>query len=317
MTTRLSVTPDTQQAVSQAPTLGELVVEYAKGLQHAGVSRPRDEARDIIAAVLDRPRFWPTLHAADRPAGQELRAMRSAVQKRIAGAPFAYAVGKAAFRFLTLAVDERVLIPRPETEQLVELVLASPQARRSGGVAVDVGTGSGAIALALAAEGRFDAVVGSDVSTDALAVARFNGGLVRDSLRSPVSFIAGSGLGTWAAVQARVVVSNPPYIAFGELRELPRSVRDWEPATALSCAGDGLAIIREIVKGATTVLEECGLLALEVDSRRANEAAGIVEAAGSFCDVKVLRDLSGRERFVMAIRGITSDHNQSPNVYCS
>ncbi len=317
MTTRFSVTPEAQPIISQAPTLGELVAEYSETLRRAGIERSRDEARDLVAAVLDRPRFWPTLHATERPQEQQLCSMGIAVKRRAAGAPFAYAVGKSAFRFLTIAVDERVLIPRPETEQLVDLVLASPQAKGGRGVAIDVGTGSGAIALTLAAEGSFDAVVGTDISTDALTVARSNAELVRDSLRSPVSFIAGTGLGTWAAERARVVVSNPPYIAFSEMHELPRSVRDWEPSSALCCGMDGLAIIADVVRGAANVLESGGLLALEVDSRRAGQAAELVRAAGSFRDVKVLKDLSGRERFVMAIRGITSDRNQSPNAYCS
>src|SRR5687768_7580886 len=120
---------------------------------------------------MDAPRHWTSLHASDETDDQTWDSAMAAAHKRAAGAPLAYAVGKANFRSLTLDVDERVLIPRPETELLVDLVL---ERSTSGGAAVDVGTGSGAIAIALATEGQFDRVIATDVSRDALDVARRN-----------------------------------------------------------------------------------------------------------------------------------------------
>ena len=242
-----------------------IVREIAELFARVGIAQPATEARDLVAAVLDRPRFWPALHAANTPLPHDLVRLRVAAKRRAMGAPFAYAVRSACFRFLTLGVDERVLIPRPETEQLVELVLATPQAKR-GGIAVDVGTGSGAIALALAAEGRFSLVLATDISNDALAVANENRQRSTASLRSPVDLRAGTGLAPLADLMVDVLVANPPYIAYSEMPQLPRLVRDWEPAQALCCAGDGLEVTRSIVRDAPATLRPGGLLALEVET---------------------------------------------------
>ena len=296
--------PEALAPVERAhPTLADLVAECADAFALAGIDRPRDEARDLVAAVLDRPRFWPSLHPAERPAPGIIATIRAAAARRASGAPFAYAVGRSAFRFLTLGVDERVLIPRPETEQLVDLVLSATVTRAGGGVAVDVGTGSGAIALALAAEARFDTVLATDVSADALAVARANAGALAPSLRTRILFTAGAGLSPVRHTRARVIVSNPPYIAFSEMSELPRLVRDWEPASALCCADDGLAVTRDLIAGAGDLLESGGLLALEADSRRTEDVARMAQASGAFVDVGIRRDLTGRNRFVLATRG--------------
>jgi release factor glutamine methyltransferase len=281
--------------------LGTLLAELTAELEGAGVALARDEARDIVAAVLDVPRFWP---ATNREALIDVTAVdeaRHAAAARARGAPFAYAVGRAAFRHLTLAVDERVLIPRQETEVLVDLVLQAMHGGR--GTVVDVGTGSGAIALALATEGQFDRVVATDVSLDALAVAERNAAFLRDDLRAPVDFLHGSLLAPLADLRVQAVVSNPPYIAFGELEELPASVRDWEPPLALLSGDQGLATTRAIIRSARASLEPGGLLALEVDTRRASLVAESIASDGEYRDVAVHLDLTGRERFVLARRG--------------
>ena len=174
-----------------------------------------------------------------------------------------------------LEVDERVLIPRPETEQLVQLVL-DLTAGKPGGVAIDVGTGSGAIAIALATDGRFSRVYGPDISRDALDVARRNVERSASGLRAPVDLVHGSLLGPLFDVRARVVVSNPPYIALGEAESLPPSVRDWEPAVALYSGNDGMSATARLVREAADVLAPGGLLAVEVDARRASLAAELV-----------------------------------------
>ena len=281
-------------------TLGTLLGELSAGLESAGVVQARDEARDIVAAVLDVPRFWPSTNRDARIDATAAEEARRAAAARARGAPFAYAVGRAAFRHLTLAVDPRVLIPRQETEVLVDLVLTA-EAGGSGTV-VDVGTGSGAIALALATEGRFDRVIATDVSRDAIDVAQQNALFLRDDLVAPVDFLHGSLLAPLAGVHARVVVSNPPYIAFAELDELPASVRDWEPPLSLVSGDEGLAVTRAIIRDAVTVLEPGGLIALEVDTRRASLVAEAMSANGRYRDVAVHLDLTGRERFVLARR---------------
>ena len=280
--------------------LGTLLAELASGLDGAGVALARDEARDIVAAVLDVPRFWPSANKGALVDATAVEEARQAAAARARGAPFAYAVGRAAFRHLTLAVDDRVLIPRQETEVLVDLVLETEQGGR--GTIVDVGTGSGAIALALATEGDFERVIATDVSRGALDVAERNAALVRDDLRAPVEFLHGSLLAPLAGLRVRALVSNPPYIAFAELEELPASVRDWEPPLALLSGDEGLATTRSIVRDAPAVLESGGLLALEVDTRRAALVAEALASNWSYRDVAVRLDLTGRERFVLARR---------------
>lgn len=288
------------KADAEPRALGTLLSELASDLDGAGVALARDEARDIVAAVLDVPRFWPSANTGTLVDATAVEEARQAAAARARGAPFAYAVGRAAFRYLTLAVDDRVLIPRQETEVLVDLVLEAEQGGR--GTLVDVGTGSGAIALALATEGNFERVIATDVSRAALDVAERNAAFVRDDLRAPVEFLHGSLLAPLAGLRVRALVSNPPYIAFAEIEELPASVRDWEPPLALLSADEGMATTRVIVRDAPSVLESGGLLALEVDTRRASLVAEALASNGSYRDVAVHLDLTGRERFVLARR---------------
>jgi release factor glutamine methyltransferase len=282
-------------------TVGALLHEIETCLRNAGIELATTEARDLLAAVLDEPRFWPSLNRESAVASGPRHRALVAAARRAHGAPFAYAVGRAAFRFLTLSVDPRVLIPRQETELLVDLVL-SHAASRSGGIAADVGTGSGAIALALASEGTFHRVLATDVSEDALGVARTNARALSDRLRANIELRSGATLSPLGTETVDVIVSNPPYIAFAELVELPASVRDWEPAAALVCGDDGLATTAAIVRQAPARLTTGGLLALEVDSRRAHRVARLAEETASFIDVTVRQDLTGRDRFVLATR---------------
>jgi release factor glutamine methyltransferase len=220
--------------------------------------------------------------------------------------PFCYAVESAPFRHLNLFVDQRVLIPRPETEHLVSELLDMCEtlfaALDSWGTAIDIGTGSGAIALALASEGRFSRVIGTDASADALEVARINAERTAKALKTGVELRHGSLVNPVNDVKASVVVSNPPYIAFSEIEGLPRSVRDWEPPLALFSGRDGMAATSEIVRDGARILRRGGILALEVDERRASLAAEIVMGCGAYSDVSVRLDMAGRERFVLATR---------------
>jgi release factor glutamine methyltransferase len=291
----------TTDRLAPATTVGRLVDDLARTLAARGIAEPISEAREIVAALYDVPRFWPLVNGeVGVDASTRQRAERAA-EKRAQGAPLAYAVGRASFRHLTLDVDERVLIPRPETEQLVELVLEEV-AGTIGGVAIDVGTGSGAIAIALAAEGHFSRVYGTDVSTDAIDVARENVRLSSAVLRAPVEMLHGSLLRPLLDVRARVVVSNPPYIAVGEATALPDSVRDWEPAVALFSGSDGMAATARLVRESADVLAPGGVFALEVDARRASVAAELVLRERRFRSVRIELDLTGRERFVLARR---------------
>lgn len=276
----------------------DLVRALAATLAVANIADAAQEARDIVAAIVDMPRFWPSLHG-DTTVDVDVAARAwEAARRRAHGVPFAYAVGRAAFRHLTLDVDERVLIPRQETEMLVECILE----RARDGVAIDVGTGSGAIALALATEGSFDRVIATDISREALAVARRNVGRLASALRAPVELRHGSALRPVRGERVALLASNPPYIAYDEAVALPRSVRDWEPPIALFAARNGMAVISELIHGGAAVLEPGGLLALEVDARRASLAAELAMSDGRYRDVCVEKDLAGRERILLARR---------------
>lgn len=258
------------------------------------------EGRLLVAGVLALSPGGLAQRLVVEPAlrPEEAEAIESALHRRLRGEPLAYAVGWAPFRELVLQVDRRVLIPRPETEVVVGEALRLTAAR-PGGVAVDIGTGSGAIALALATEGQFDEVVATDVSSDALEVAEGNGRLLLGPAHAPVRFRLGADLAPLESVRARVIVSNPPYIAYEEAEALPRSVRDWEPPTALFAADRGMARYRALLAGAHQHLESGGVLVLELDAQRAAETAQLARRYG-FEDVQVVRDYSGRDRVLTA-----------------
>ena len=295
------------QAIHAAdPTVLTVVEELTSSLRLAGIADPRRIATDIVAALLEVPRSWPVMNrdaSVDRTVAVTAH---SAARKLARGAPFAYAVGTASFRHLNLSVDERVLIPRPETEVLVGEIIERVERRLPGapawGTAVDIGTGSGAIALSLAAEGRFDRVIATDASSGALEVARANAARSEAALRAPVEFRHGSLLSPVRDVRAQVIVSNPPYIAFAEADALPASVRDWEPPIALFSGHDGMSATAGIVRDSARLLVSGGILALEVDERRASLVAELMMRHGAYTNVGVVLDLAGRERFVFASR---------------
>lgn len=277
-------------------TIGRLIEECAALL--GGAKSARDDAREIVAAALDVSRSWPSTHLSesvcDRHASEALRAAAA----RARGAPIQYAVGKAAFRHLTLSVDERVLIPRPETEMLVDVVLD----RVAGGSVADVGTGSGAIAIALATEGNYTRVIATDVSAAALEVARMNAARCGAGARGAIEFREGSLLVPLSGESLDAIVSNPPYIADSEMELLPDEVRQWEPDGALRSGSEGLDATEAIIAGAPDILVPTGLIALETDSRRAARTADILKGDGRYRKVEIITDLTGRSRFVTARR---------------
>ena len=280
--------------------VGEVLAVCTDFFESRGISDAQRESRDIVAALLDVPKFWPASNFRAPASIGLLEQVLQAAEKRATGAPFAYAVGRACFRHLTLDVDERVLIPRVETEVLVETILE--RCKGNAGAVADVGTGSGAIALSLAFEREFERIIATDVSLDALDVARANAHALRDILKSGVEFRHGALLAPLAGEKLDGIVSNPPYISFAEAGDLPPSVRDWEPMVALTCGQDGLAMTRELIRHAASLLKPEGFIALEVDTRRAGTVAETVAVDGRYRDVEVLLDLTGRERFVFARR---------------
>lgn len=266
-------------------------------LAGAGSRDPLREAARLWAALSDI-RVGEVWLRRETPAPVEAAArFRAAVRRRAAGVPFAYVVGTAAFRTLELAIDERALIPRPETEGLVDLVLQWERGARSGGMVADIGTGSGCIALALASEGSFERVFATDVSEAAAALAREN--VARVSPAVPVEVRVGDLLAPIDGLRCRAIVANPPYLTEGEWTVLEPDVRDYEPAIALASGPDGLDATRRLLADAREALEPGGLLAMEIDERRAPEVRGLAQAAG--WQVRIHPDLFGRPRYALAV----------------
>jgi release factor glutamine methyltransferase len=280
------------------PTVGEELRAAAQRLAAAGCAAPRREAAGLWARLSGQTVGDAWLGQGAEAAAESRARYRDAVERRVRGEPAAYAAGTAGFRWLELEIDPRVLIPRPETEGLVERVLAWAVGREVEAV-LDVGTGSGCIALSLATEGVFTRVVATDASRAALEAARENATRVAPPI--PVEFRQGD---LWNAVSGETfdaVVSNPPYVTAEEFDALDDGVRLHEPREALVSGEGGLEHSRRLLEGATGHLASGGLLALEVDSTRAEATLRLAREAG-WRGARLERDLFGRLRYLVATK---------------
>jgi len=287
--------------VERVWTSVELIRWTEAYLAGKGFDDARLNAELLLAGVLEVKRLDLYLQFERPLAAGELAEFKDRLRRRVRREPLQYIEGIAEFRGLKLAVDRRVLIPRPETEMLVGEVLSWAAARADRLLDVlDVGTGSGAIALALRQEGRFGRVVASDQSEAALAVARGNAEAA--SMAGQVEFVAGDLFAPLAGQTFDVIVSNPPYIADGERRTLEPEVGEWEPEAALFAGADGLDVIRRLVKEAPVMLRPGGVLVLEIGATQAGAVTRLLDGSSDFARPIVKRDLAGRDRFVMAER---------------
>ena len=280
-----------------AATRRAVLTEAAERLAAAGLAEPRREALRLWA-VADAGGAADAIIRPDAPAtAEELLRFGGRVHRRAAGEPFAHVSGWAGFRRLVLRSDRRALIPRPETEGLVDLLLGRV---RTGRVA-DVGTGSGCLALSLATEGGFDQVMGIDLEAEPLALAREN----RELTGAPVALMQGDLCAPLRDGCLDALVSNPPYLTTAEYSGLDPAVRDWEPAVALESGADGMAATARLLDQARRVVRPGGWIAVEVDCTRAGACAA--QAAGlGWSDVVVEADLFGRERYLLARRSASS-----------
>jgi len=279
------------------------VVRWTTGrFERHGIASARLDAELLAAHAFECSRVELYTHF-DRPLREkELSRFREFVQRRLAGEPVAYVLGRKEFWSLALHVDPRVLVPRPDTETLVGQGLAALAAGDAPRRIADVGTGSGAIALALKSERPGDQVFAVDVSPDALAVARANA----ERLGLEVAFVEGDLLEPLAGLAPfDLVVSNPPYIPSRDIDGLGAEVRR-EPRLALDGGEDGLALVRRLVDCARAALVPGGTLAVEVGAGQAGEAKEMMSAAG-YLDVGARRDLAGIERVVFGRRSEKTD----------
>lgn len=289
-------------------TARELISAATSRLAAAGVEGPRFDAELLLAWALDVSRPSLVASLGEHVVAADASRFEGAVVRRAAREPLAYIIGMKGFREIELAVDRRVLIPRPETELLVEVVKAARP-----GLILDVATGSGAVALALADELPGAAVIATDSSPDALDVARSNAD--RLGLTERVVFIqadllqsAGSGRDAYIGIEAdtrlhaglNAIAANLPYVRSGEIEHLQPEIA-FEPRGALDGGADGLDLVRELVRQIREggSLKPGGLVALEIGDDQGSATAMILETAG-FEAAEIHRDLTGRDRVVSA-----------------
>lgn len=278
-------------------TVLEIIKRTTDFLAAKHIESPRLNAELLIGHALGLKRMQLYLQF-ERPLTEaELEKIRPAVRRRAQREPLQYIVGEAEFCGLKLKVDRRALIPRPETELLVENIIAELKERPPARV-LDLGTGTGAIALALACAFTGAVVAATDVSADALALASENVVAVglneRVLLRSSRWFDA-----IVPDERFALIVSNPPYLSAAETAQTAPEVRDFEPAAALTAAEEGLADLREIMTQAPRHLEAGGLLALETGIGHHGRLLQFAAQAG-FARAESRRDLTGRDRYVFA-----------------
>jgi release factor glutamine methyltransferase len=258
----------------------------------------RHEAELLLLHVLERPRSWLFAHATDPLAANDQAAFEALLARRVAGEPVAYLTGRRGFWTLDLEVDPATLIPRPETELLVELALERLPPDQALQLA-DLGTGSGAIALALASERPRAQVLATDASPGALAVAARNA--ARHELDN-VRFAEGGH--DWYAplqgVRFDLIASNPPYIASND-PHLEQGDLRFEPSTALASGMDGLDDIRRIVEGGQAHLRPGGWLLVEHGWDQGAAIRALFEATG-FAEVQTVQDLEQRDRITLGRR---------------
>ena len=275
-----------------ARSLGELLAAGAAWLSRRGVDDARLQCEWLAADILHCRRTALPLDAV--PAPDTVAALRAGVVRLANGEPLQYVLGNWDFRALTLATDHRALIPRPETEGLVALVLDEPRLWDAEPLICDVGTGTGAIALSLAHERPQCRIVATDCEGAALSLARENA--ERLGLAGRVNFVLGRNCAEAEPGSLDAVVSNPPYIASATVDALPRHIRDFEPRTALDGGADGLDIIRSLVHDAAIALKRGGFIFLEIGDDQGETVLALLEGAG-FSEAAILKDLAGLTRY--------------------
>lgn len=281
--------PDDGWTFADGPSVRMSLAIATADLREAGCDNPRLDAELLLADALGATRTSLHLHPERVLALAESERFAALVARRRAREPVAYIRGTRGFRHIDLTVDRRVLVPRPETELLVEVALALPRAAR----VLDVGTGSGAVALALKHERPDLQVLATDLSADALDVARANAA----NLRLDVTFAQGDLL-SGVAGEFDAILSNPPYVPDGDREQLEPEVAVHEPAQALFAGGDGLDLLRRL---AVDAAERAPFVAFEVGAGQAPAVGELLRGAG-MTQVRAHRDLAGIERVVVGRR---------------
>jgi release factor glutamine methyltransferase len=277
-------------------TVLEIIKRTTEFLEKRGVESARLNSELLIGHALGLKRMQLYLQFERPLVEAELEKIRPLVKRRSNREPLQYILGETEFAGVKLKVDRRALIPRPETERLIELVEANLPAAPA--TILDLGTGSGAIALALAAKYPAAQVMGVDQSAEALALAAENGAQL--GLTARVEFLASNWFSAVPAGRKfQLIVANPPYLSESEVAEAQPEVKDHEPRVALTPGGDGSASLRKILAEAPAYLAPGGLLACETGIAQHRQLLEQAAMAG-YSRTQSLPDLTGRERYLLA-----------------
>ncbi len=287
------------QLAPQTP-IGRALASAVRRLRESGSETPQLDAQLILSHVLHRNRTWLFAHHEDELSARHARTFSELIVRRMNHEPVAYLIRRREFYGLEFYVDRRVLIPRPETELLVDAVLAQLQMRRYPQPCVaDVGTGSGAIAISVAKNATAACLYGLDLSRDALAVAQRN--VARHRLREQVHLLASDLLDALPA-PVDVIAANLPYISRGEYETLAPSIRRFEPKLALEAGSDGLNEIARLLQQAPDCLNAGGSIFLEIGSTQGEAVLALVAQhlpQASFTELR--KDYNGRDRLVVVV----------------
>ena len=270
--------------------------------QQHGILNPRLDAEVLLAHLLEKTRLQLYLHF-EMPVFQEhLTPFRELIKKRIAHTPVSYLTNRKEFMSLDFYVDERVLIPRPETEQLVETILTTKTENSQR--LLELGTGSGVIATSLALQQPEWEIVATDISEPALTVAQKNA--ETHACTEKIKFLSGDlfepieAINTNGNTRFDWIVCNPPYVKNTERDTLSPDVRDYEPEIALFAGDDGLVVIRRLIAEAPKHLAPGGKLIFEIGERQADSVRALIDAESTYCTYELFKDYAEKERIVLA-----------------
>lgn len=279
----------------------EILNRAVEKLRGEGIDRPRTNAELLLGAVLNAKKIDLYLNRDQTLTPQQIQKFNQFICERIQRKPLQYIIGSTEFFGLEFEVSQNVLIPRPETETLVETVIEHLK-NCSQPKIIDLGTGSGAIAISLAKNLESCFVFATDVSSDALIVAKENAR--RNKVESQIEFICGDLFEPLRNKnldgEIDCVVSNPPYVSKEEFAHLPKEVKDYEPIVALKTEEEGTFFHNKIIEGSRDFLKEGGILALEVGLGQASKVADLIRNRKDFKNTEIKRDLGGTDRIVIA-----------------
>lgn len=278
------------------PNVSEILREAAEILGAGGVSEARREAASLLAFALGRDKTFLIAHSEDELSADEENIFRAFIKRRAAREPFQYITGRQEFYGLEFDVAPGVLIPRPETESIVENAVEILKSVDRPAFC-EVGVGSGCISVSILHELEMARGIGLDVSEGALAIAAANAR--KHGVAARLILQKSDVFEVLENEKFDLVVSNPPYISVAEMTDLQREVRDFEPRAALTDGGDGFSIIEKIVAGAPRYLNADGFLLLEIGFGQAERAAAMFDAA-LWRAAEILPDLQGIPRTVRA-----------------